>query len=305
MDTAEEIKALELSKQKYDKSKKMVNVLTEHEWKVIEEIIDILHPAYEFMKKMQKQSHTLSDFYVTWELIKHSLISYENNHDNLLTDLTKTMQAKMLAYEPRLFMNPLLLCALYLDPRVACTLNQLEDQAQQRKALAKSEIFKVFKRLKKENITPTLTSTDKPRNSNRLHDLADEYDDILDSMMLASNPSSNNQNSINTSFADEMLQLETECIQFESEKRIKLKSNILHFWEHKKKQYPILYQVSQVIMAVPSSQTSIERCFSSFSFIYSNLRTSLGSNILQAILLIRTNPELFDEVCNDLMVAAE
>lgn len=294
MDQAEDIRAREEKGEKIDKTKKMKNVLTEFEWKVIEEVVDVMHPAYELMKKMQKDSFTLSEFFSTWTLIKFSMRRHEMK-PNLLTDLSTEMQKHMLSYEPRLFMNPLLLCCLYLDPRVSIVLEQMDDQGRQRKAVAKSEVTKVYQRLKNQNNEPDIP------NNNHFScfvDLEADLEVYLDS--LQPNTSSIEQDSL----AADLMTLELECIEFEKEKRLPLKSNILQFWELNKKKYPILFSVSQVIMAVPSSQTSIERCFSSFGFIYSNSRTSLSPEFMQAILLIRANPEVFEEVACDKLVEA-
>lgn len=292
MDQAEDIRAREEKGEKIDKTKKMKNVLTEFEWKVIEEAVDVMHPAYELMKKMQKDSFTLSEFFSTWTLIKFSMRRHEMK-PNLLTDLSTEMQKNMLSYEPRLFMNPLLLCCLYLDPRVSGVLDQMDDQGRQRKAIAKSEVTKVYQRLKNQNNEPDI-----PNNNHfsRFGDLEADLEVYLDS--LQPNTSSIERDSL----AADLMTLELECIEFEKEKRLPLKSNVLQFWELNKKKYSILYSVSQVIMAVPSSQTSIERCFSSFGFIYNNSRTSLSPEILQAILLIRTNPEVFEEVASEKLV---
>lgn len=300
MQTAEDIRAREEKGEKIDKTKKMKNALTEFEWKVIEEIIDIMHPAYELMKKMQTAAFTLSDFFSTWTLIKFSMKRYAMKSD-LLTDLTTEMQKNMLSYEPRLFLNPLLICCVYLDPRVSAILRQTDEEGRHRTAVAKSDIFKVYQRLKIENNEPDISI---PNNTHfsRFTELQADFDSYLDS--LESNPSSAEQSSNNEPLTADLISLEEECIEFEKEKRLPLKSNILEFWELNKKKYPLLFTISQVIMAVPSSQTSIERCFSSFGIIYSNLRTSLSSEILQAVLLIRTNAEVFEQVASDKLVEA-
>lgn len=298
MDTAEEIRSRMEQKLKVDQTKKMKYVLTESQWDVIEEVVTIMHSAYELMKKMQSASFTLSDFFVTWTLIKISMDKYKNQ-PNMLTDLSKQMIANMMEYEPRLFMNPLLLCCVYLDPRVACVLLRTDDQGQQRMVVAKSELTKVHQRLKNENNESTVP-TSSNNHFNRFTDLEAAFVEYLDSF----HPNSSSTDQYSTEEVSDMLALEAELIEFEKEKRLHLKTNILEFWELKKKQYPQLYPISQIIMAVPSSQTSIERCFSSFPIIYSNLRTSISPEVLQAVLLIRTNPYLFEEVADELIFKA-
>lgn len=301
MDTAKEIRAREEKGEKIEKTKKMKNVLTEFEWKVIEELVEIMHPAYELMKKMQTAAFTLSDFFVTWTLIKFAMRRYEEK-PNLLTNLSTEMQKKMLSYEPRLLMNPLLICCVYLDPRVSSVSAQTDDQGTPRKVIAKSEIIKVYQRLQKENNEPVVPIS-KHNHFSRFVELEADFDAYLESMV--SNSSSIEQNSNNEAqFASDLISLEMEFIELEKERRLPLKSDILDFWELNKKKYPLLFSVSQVILAVPSSQTNIERSFSSFGIVYNYLRTSLSDEVLQAILLIRANKELFDEIAHEELGAA-
>lgn len=302
MDTTAEIQTQEENGQRIDETKKMKNTLTEIEWKVIEEVAEIMHPAYVLMKKMQSAAFTLSDFFVTWSLIKISMQQNESK-PNLLTDLSKQMIANMLLYEPRIFLNPLLIACVYLDPRVSAVLAWNDNQGVQRKVIARSEIAKIHQRLIKENETVAqVSSSDK---TDRFSDLERAFEQYIDSTEPNSSSNGQSSNDDATSLGDS-LALEMECIEFEKEKRLPLKSNILDFWEFHKKKYPLLYPIAQVVMAVPSSQTSVERCFSSFGYIYANLRTKLQPDLLEAILIIRTNRELFDQVADEeLMKAAE
>ncbi|KAF0746498.1 zinc finger BED domain-containing protein 4-like [Aphis craccivora] len=58
--------------------------------------------------------------------------------------------------------------------------------------------------------------------------------------------------------------------------------DIITFWKNKKNEMPELYQLSKVLMAVPTTQVSVERLFSSS-------KSSLGADVLQQIMILRSN----------------
>lgn len=88
------------------------------------------------------------------------------------------------------------------------------------------------------------------------------------------------------------IQLEFE--RFKRLKRIEKEASVLDFWKENKTKFPILYELSQVLFSVSNGQTSVERAFSSLDYVFSNRRCNLDANILNDILLIRLNSDLFD-----------
>lgn len=77
--------------------------------------------------------------------------------------------------------------------------------------------------------------------------------------------------------------------------RIQKKENLLHYWESRKDLFPELYTLSNIVHAVPMTQVSVERLFSSMKFILSDLRTNLSHDILDDILIVRSNKEFLYE----------
>ncbi|KYN19991.1 hypothetical protein ALC57_07762 [Trachymyrmex cornetzi] len=71
--------------------------------------------------------------------------------------------------------------------------------------------------------------------------------------------------------------------------RLKSKENILQFWKKNRRSMPDLYKLASIVLAVPSTQVSVERLFSSLKYILSPLRSDLNENIINDILLIRAN----------------
>lgn len=72
---------------------------------------------------------------------------------------------------------------------------------------------------------------------------------------------------------------------------------IFDYWENNKQAQPELYKLASVIHAVPPTQTTVERAFSAMALILSPLRTNLCDTVLENILTLRLNREIFEEIC--------
>ncbi|KAL4131056.1 hypothetical protein QTP88_008407 [Uroleucon formosanum] len=76
---------------------------------------------------------------------------------------------------------------------------------------------------------------------------------------------------------------------FENSTKLPHSEDIITFWKNKKNEMPELYQLSKVLMAVPTTQLSVERLFSSLKFVLNDLRSNLGANVLEQIIILRSN----------------
>lgn len=100
-------------------------------------------------------------------------------------------------------------------------------------------------------------------------------------------------------FAEEEIEeerIEAILSSFSRTDRISQKKNIFHYWESKRETHPELYQLATVLNAVPCTQVSVGRSFSSFSFIYNCLRTRISDDNLENILIVRLNPDIFRKI---------
>lgn len=89
-------------------------------------------------------------------------------------------------------------------------------------------------------------------------------------------------------------QLKLELEKFRKFPRIDKKSNILTFWQQQK-DFKKLSELSKIVFAVPVSQASVERAFSTLRYILSDLRGNILSTNLENILLIKLNKHLVFE----------
>lgn len=82
--------------------------------------------------------------------------------------------------------------------------------------------------------------------------------------------------------------IEKYLYNFRKTQRIGAKDNLITWWENKKFHMPELYQLAMIIHAMPITQVSVERLFSSMKYIFSDLRGNLSPELLDDILVIRS-----------------
>lgn len=95
--------------------------LTETEWKKVEEICEVLESPFILTKQLQTSTYTLSDFYGAWlrmEIAVRKHISNRTPSDEVDSlDLAEKLLESLEFYRGQLLANPMLLAAVYLDPR--------------------------------------------------------------------------------------------------------------------------------------------------------------------------------------------
>lgn len=79
--------------------------------------------------------------------------------------------------------------------------------------------------------------------------------------------------------------------EFDGEK-LAFTASMLDYWESKRDSHPELYKLASVMMAIPPTQTAVERVFSALALVLTSHRTNLGDEILENILLVRLNHNL-------------
>lgn len=89
---------------------------TDDFWNKAAEILKVLKPLYIATKEMQKVGYGLADFYISWLRIQKNLERLAP--EETLLNLTEELQKSMKNREPEVFETPVMLAAIYLDPRV-------------------------------------------------------------------------------------------------------------------------------------------------------------------------------------------
>ncbi len=71
--------------------------------------------------------------------------------------------------------------------------------------------------------------------------------------------------------------------------------DILSFWRQHKQTFPLIASIARDILAIPASNTSVERQFSSCKNTVTDKRTKLGSEKLNKLIFLKKNMNIFKE----------
>lgn len=252
--------------------KKKLHLLSDSEWIDVQELVDVLTHPYQVTQLLQKNDFTLSDFYAAWLELKLRL---QHSNHKLAKCLCDSMGALKHGH---LLENPLMHCSIFMDPRIKCDL--VRDS--QKSYVTKAYLSKLYDRI------------------NEISSRGGSHNDM---------PAEKSTNKFEYSFLTEYLNT-LQCSEtaktgsnifkllddYESGHSEDLNVSILDFWEEKKLVWPELYQLANIVHAVPATQSSVERTFSTLSFVFGKLRSNLSPQILEDILIIKLNSDIFKSV---------
>lgn len=255
------------------------DALTEAEWDAVEEIISVLEPFNKYSKKLQSENATLSDFFGYWTLLR---IKVSKSYDQLSQELLTQMNR----YHNVLIENPALIGAVFLDPRYQRGLGSKIELAVDFLADLYDKITKVEAA---DNETNSVESEKENSNSGS-ENKDDSYDD-LNEYLDACNSAYSALSSISSSALNPKEMIKKILNDFIGEE-LPLTASILPYWNAKIETNPELYKLASVLMAIPPTQTTVERVFSALALVLTPHRTRLGDETLENILLVRLNHDL-------------
>lgn len=225
--------------------------------------------------------------------MKLTKYSRKQNHTSIAKLLLNALEQR----KQSLLDNPSMACAVILDPRFCKGLNE------QQKEIAISSLKNVWHRMK------MVSDQQLNQSSNRsLADMDISTDDdisitisnttMLNQYLSKKTPVSN-QNSTNiylSSTFDEVISSLNGFISMEHEMP---QTNIIGFWNENKAKFPDLYELSRIVYAIAPTQAVVERAFSSLAYVYNVRRNAMNPQMLEDILIISLNEDLFHQVNND------
>lgn len=99
----------------------------------------------------------------------------------------------------------------------------------------------------------------------------------------------------------EPFQMENLCIDQQLNSlcygnRLHSETNILEYWVSKKYDFPELFSLASVVLSLPTTQVSVERCFSGLALVLTNHRARLSGTTLEKILLLKLNKNILNEL---------
>lgn len=247
---------------------------------VITEILNTLRIPFEVTKAVQNASFTLSDFYGSWLRMERKLKTIIEA-PNALTNFAQTLMEKIAERKSSLLNNQALLCAVYLDPRYKHRLTSDEV------SIAKIALEMLYLRAKKaQELT---VQTDSSANVKE-----DSFEnECVGSGMQRVFPRSNKQKKATVASIDRA-DIGDAFAAYENVDRCHHEDSILEFWFATKDEHPVIYVLACIIFAIPPTQATVERAFSALGYIYNPLRTKLSERMLEDILMIYLNKELYE-----------
>lgn len=259
-------------------------------WNVFMEVLNVFRIPYEATNALQDPSMTLSDFFACWLKI-HFKLERLNKSQQLKTDFASLLIQKLQLRKSDLLDNMPMMMAVYLDPRV-------------RFNLSPDEIFLAKMNLEKLNTTIAATKcVENQETEDSFHNQSNRSDgeNSFEMFMAAKAAEQSTTPNINNTQADKPI-IDFYYLLTEYEKSSpfhNINVGVLEFWESKKYEFPVLYELATIVNSIPPTQTTVERYFSLLNFLFSARRFNLGAKILQQIMTIKTNEILakkFNEI---------
>lgn len=279
-------------------------------WNVVIELVKVLKSAYLATVSLQNPTFTLTDFFGCVKVLEIKLkqhITKPNRKTNLAACLTSTIKIRM----EKLLQTPMMVCAMYLDPRYNCELKDDPNKI----ITAKLTLLNLWERLQKIKAKNT-----KSVDSNQLNftvesigsNVSDLSEGNIESYLAeldkhyadkgVQSTAETVEREISTKSKDEMMSAFQSFENFISPSRSKSSECVFKFWlDHKTKLLhgEELCQLASAIFGIPPTQAAVERLFSALNFIFTDRRYNLSQELLENILLMHTNKisvlKIFDE----------
>lgn len=260
-------------------------------WNCLTEIGDILNIPLQATIKLQAQNLNLSDVYIIWITMELSLKKFRR--PNLCTELEKHLLTSLETRKNSIFSNPLMACAIFLDPRLHNTLKSDSVRYEGAKSTLKSlwERLQIITTEAKSKEDKNATNTNSSNNNFIEINIDEELHALLTGQGSNTNSSSQATHATHACI--------TELLDLFQPAYINFKSDIFEYWGNNKEENDELYQLAMFVFSVPPTEVIIERNFSSLNFVFSDRRCKLQSERLEDIMIINLNKDLFDEVTEE------
>ncbi|CAH2986986.1 unnamed protein product [Chilo suppressalis] len=285
--------------------------IEENSWTKIEQNLQALKPCRELSKTLQKEQIIMGDFYIAWLKCKLEV-------ENMNTPLAILLGICMTEREYLLLTNDVFLSALYLDPRVNSTLSDEHCEKARNHLIATYQRYLTLSTMEstpRQNKDYGLEAHDLPNSTSTSDQCLESASNNIESQPSRSVEEGNQPSTssaiispnvsidiflqrqhrerryptVNNTVRAERVLLNNSLKNFLDEPLLPSNANILEFWKNRKITNHQLYLLSQITLATPPTQVSVERLFSSLKFVLNNLRMSLKDSSVEDILVVRNN----------------
>lgn len=249
--------------------------IDEETWDKLNDIVEVFKILSDKTVCLQKQNLTMSDSFGIWLEIEARL--------KLLSKcpLATVMLQIIDKRKGAVLENAVMYSALFLDPRFQFMLSEEQlsialkhltylHQKQNQKSNA----------IQREFVAPAVERT------------GDENENFLEKCMQEMESKKKiGQQLKAVPIRDPSLQ--TELMNFQGIDRLVATANVMTFWSDNRFKFPILNSLARTIFAVPPTEVSVERHFSSLTFILNKYRNKLSDENLEMVLFLKLNKSIF------------
>lgn len=205
----------------------------------------------------------------------------------MMTNMASSLLAAIKNRGQTILKNDIMICAVFLDPRYRSEIVQHKSIAEPEYAIDK--LVLLWKQLnqmeKKKSIIQNDLSSGSIVEINTSHDSLDGLNEYL-------KRGTPDENIVRNHEQNEEYDIRSLLENFNPE-WLSVKESILKYWENSKESHPILYKLATAVFAVPPTEVQIERDFSILDNILTKRRMRLQPDMLEAILLLNLNKDLF------------
>lgn len=280
----------------FAKNERMCELLLK-KWNVLKELNRVLNVPYLATKMLQKADFTLSDFFGCLKVIKMQLNKIIAEPERKYTRLVENLLHTISQRESKLVDHPLMICALYLDPRYKCEVENNQEKVK----LAKLTLEKLWERVQLVKNETNETSTEdqvdiETAPKEDMMDFFEQLDEMYGNLGIStgSDNSTENLNRDKSFIAVALSKYENSIVH-----RMKSSESIWPFWEKFKEEFgPELYELAAIIHSIPPTQASVERNFSALKFMLTDRRYNLAEDLLECLLIIHLNRDMYESVRN-------
>lgn len=266
-------------------------------WCVLEDMKNVLHIPYLTTVILQKNDFTLSDFYGCLQIIELKLKQIIQSPKCKRKQLAQSLQRCIHDRKPKLVETPLMICALFLDPRYKYAIDSDHEKVQLAK-LTLEHIWDRFLSSSLSNETEQETSIVDATPDDNMAKYYEELDlHLNESLGLESighcSSSSTTRSHGKRSIIDAISRYEKSVLGL----RMKSSESIHSFWETKREEFGSeLYEIACIVFAIPPTQASVERDFSALKYMFTDKRYNLRPDLLESLLMIHLNRIFFAQV---------
>lgn len=249
-----------------------IPTLSDSEWFDLDKALQVLQITYNATIKLQAAQITLSDYFAIWINMKLKLNKLNNL--KLAHDINEKLDERERVKQ--IMESPPVLASVFIDSRYRVLLTPAQ------KLKAREHLTEVWHRYRKirepkEGESNECTETENGGHPGDLMELLNEKARLGNDIYFGN---------------DEHALKRIDLLPQQRD----LNDSVLQFWYRQRESEPILYEIACIINASAPTQTTVERAFSSFSYVLNSYRNSLSDENIDNVLTVKQNKDLFDVI---------